>query len=209
MDFLKELFNINELIPFLSKVMGDNYALIDFGILVLGVFIIQKIVYGRAGFFLFFVMTLFTALFHYNSDHTLIQAVEYIYSVKGIGYFRQEIFLGLFILILAFISGKMDKESNDDTGSFFIPTFVMIETLNIIGGLEGTKITSQPMAFWFVLIILLIIFGSFAEANKDRKIEEKILNGTADSADSAYWYKRKKEKEEEDDYYMQQQYYNK
>jgi hypothetical protein len=209
MNFLNDLFDTKELLPFLAHIFGNNFQRVDFLILIIGVYVLQRVIYGRAGFFLLFAMTLFTVLLHYNSDTALSYAIQHAYSIKGIGYFRQEIFIAIPVLILAFLLGRVEQQQEEDTSSFLIPTFIMIESLNIISGIDGTKVTHQLLPFWGVLIILIIFFGIAIEADKDNKIEKKILEGTASDSDKAYWYKRKKEKEEEDNYYMQQQYYDK
>jgi len=163
MDFLQELLqkllsNIKALHPFLSKVIGNTYAYTDFALLMLGVFLIQRIFYGRAGFFLLFSMTVFTVLLHYYFPITLIEAIEHAYRVKGIEYFNQEIFLGLFILTLAFLFGKTTLGENTIGGAFLIPVFVMIESINIIMGVEGRYVTQQPFPFWGILIVLFLFF---------------------------------------------------
>ncbi len=194
MEFFKELFNVKELVPFISKIAGTSYMLLDFLFIVIGTYLLQRIIFGKSSFFLLFVMTTFTVLFHYNTDTSITHIVMQAYQAKGIGFFRQEIFVGVFILFFVFIA----RYSESDSVAILIPLFIMIEILNIYGAFDHKEmITEQLFPFWGVLIVLGALFLGVAQGETDRKIEERILDGSASESDAAYYYKRKREREDE------------
>jgi hypothetical protein len=197
MEFLKELFGVEELSQFFDSVAGNTYMLYDYLFLVLGTYILQRIIRGRATFLLIFIMTLFVTIFHYNADKTITEAVILAYNSKGIGYFRQEIFIGILVLAITFLSRFDDSSSLNE----MIPVFVIVESMNIYHNVFSEKQILNQWPFWVVIVFLVFYFSISKQAETDRKIEERILNGTASESDSAYWLKRKKEKEEDDDFY--------
>ena len=203
MNFFKELFGTDELFSFFEKIAGTPPMVYDFLILVVGTYLLQRIFRGKATFFLIFVMSIFVIIIHYHATHTLYEAVMKAYEAKGIGFFRQEIFLGAIVLFFA-LSGRLDTE--DDTSSQIIPVFVMVESINILYAV-GDKTVSDQWPFWVILIFMLMYIGISFQADTDHKIEQKILNGSASESDHAYWVKRKREKEREEQW-QQQQYYN-
>ncbi len=203
MDFFKELFGADELFSFFEKIAGTLPMVYDFLFLVLGTYLLQRIIRGKATLLLIIVMSIFVIIIHYNATHTLYEAVIRAYEAKGIGFFRQEIFLGAIVLFFA-LSGRLDTEN--DTLSQIIPVFVMIESINILYAV-GDKTASDQWPFWVILIFMLIYLGISFQSDIDHKIEQKILNGNASDSDHAYWVKRKREKEREEQW-QQQQYYN-
>ena len=205
MDFFKELFGTDELFSFFEKIAGTPPMVYDFLILVIGTYLLQRIFRGKATIFLVFVMSIFVIIIHYHATHTLYEAVIRAYEAKGIGFFRQEIFLGTIVLFLALL-GRLDTEDVPVTFSEIIPVFVMIESINILDAV-GDKTVSDQWPFWVILIFMLMYIGISFQADTDRKIEQKILNGSASESDHAYWAKRKREKEREEQW-QQQQYYN-
>ncbi len=199
MDFFKELFGTDELFSFFEKIAGTPSMIYDFLILVLGTYLLQRILRGRATFFLIFSMAIFVILIHYNASHTLYEAIVKAYNAKGIAFFRQEIFLGIIVLFFAFLS-RFSEEDDFSSFSQVLPVFIMVESLNILQAVRDTTVSDQ-FPFWVILIFMLMYIGISVQVETDHKIEEKILKGNASDSDHAYWLKRKREKEREEQYY--------
>jgi len=203
MDFFKELFGTDELFSFFEKIAGTLPMAYDFLFLVLGTYLLQRIVRGKATLLLIIVMSLFVIILHYTTGVSLSEIVLKAYSAKGISFFRQEIFMGAFVLFVSFLG----KEDRGITFSMLFPLFIMIESVNILQAV-GKETVSDQWPFWGILIFLIIFFAGAIQADRDHEIEEKILNGNASDSDHAYWVKRKREKEREEEQLLQQQYYN-
>ena len=205
MDFFKELIGTNELFSFFQKIAGTPPMIYDFLILVLGTYLLQRILRGMATFFLIFSMTIFAILIHYNASHTLYEAIIKAYNAKGIAFFRQEIFLGIIVFFFTF-SSRFTEEDDFSSFSQVLPVFIIVESINILQAV-GNKTVSDQFPFWAILIFMLMYIGVSSQVDTDHKIEEKILNGNASDSDHAYWVKRKREKEREEQW-QQQQYDN-